>query len=98
MTAEYTPTYRGGNSTRAPARSVFGEVIVQLPGGDLRDVLFPFLPLRRKEMCRDVLSERRAHHVILLQFSTRLFEIMREVIDSESPFLPVRHLPDVLVD
>src|SRR5690606_9184050 len=77
--------------------SVRAEIAVDFPGRDVADVVEPLLPLRLDEIAEDVLAERLAHQVVLLELVERFLQISGQLVDPEMPPLAVAHLVDVLV-
>jgi hypothetical protein len=53
------------------AASVGVEIAIGFPGRDVSDVAVPFFPFRRNEVIEDVISERLAHQVVLLELIER---------------------------
>src|SRR5438445_10653386 len=78
--------------------SVLGEIVIQLPRRDLRDVLLPFLSLRREKVIGDVLTKQVGDDSVLFQLVARFLEIVRQVIDSQSATLSGRYRRDAGID
>src|SRR4051812_44437127 len=57
---------------RVASKSVLREIIIQLPLGDLTDVVLPLLSLGRKELCRDVFAQCLRNHFVLLELGACL--------------------------
>src|SRR5688572_9432235 len=68
--------------TEAPKRgSINAEVAVGLPARDVAAVVVPLLALRFNEVQEDVLAERVANEIVLLQFIQRFAQARRQIID-----------------
>ena len=63
----------------------------------MADVVGPLLALGFEEVLEDVLAERVADEVVLLELVERLAEVRRQVVDAQVTPLAVAHRVDVLV-
>ena len=68
-----------------------------LPRAHVLEVLEPLLALGFDHVVEDVIAERGAHQVVLLEGVQRLAQVRRQLVDSQVAPLAVAHLEDVLV-
>src|SRR6478735_5721996 len=74
------------------------QISIGLPWGDVADVVVPLLALGGDEVFEQMLAERVAYQVVLLELVERLVQVARQLVDPQVTPLAVTHGEDVLVD
>src|SRR5262245_17778681 len=74
------------------------EVSIDLPRRHVLDVIAPLFAFGRQKVLEEMIAERVAHQVVLLQLIERLVQISRELVDAKMAPFAMAHGEDVLVD